>query len=76
MLTFYCFISEFQRECPYLISMNQQIHEIFNLFDMDCGGTIDLQELNFAMNALGFSNKQGGAECEANAALNVVAADK
>jgi Ca2+-binding EF-hand superfamily protein len=53
--------------------MNLQIHEIFNLFDMDCGGTIDLQELNFAMNALGFSNKQGDTDCDA---LNVVAADK
>jgi Ca2+-binding EF-hand superfamily protein len=31
-----------------------QIKEIFYLFDTDGGGTIDTQELGFAMVALGF----------------------
>jgi Ca2+-binding EF-hand superfamily protein len=31
-----------------------QIREIYYLFDTDCGGTIDMQELNCAMIALGF----------------------
>ncbi len=35
-----------------------QIMEIFNLFDTDGGGSIDRRELNLAMVALGFSDKQ------------------
>jgi calcium-binding protein CML len=36
----------------------KQIVEIFNLFDTDGGGFIDRRELNFALVALGFKNKQ------------------
>jgi Ca2+-binding EF-hand superfamily protein len=35
-----------------------QIHEIFELFDTDGGGTIDMKELQFAMIALGFHDKE------------------
>ena len=59
----------------------QQIKDIFDLFDTDGGGTIDLRELDFAMVALGFQKggraaagkpgkgrggeKRAGASCEA-----------
>ncbi len=54
-----------------------QIHEIFNLFDTDGGGTIDMGELDFAMSALGFSAKAGHqqTDSEAKAALEAIAAD-
>lgn len=35
-------------------SQEAQIREMFNLFDTDGGGTIDKNELDFAMDALGF----------------------
>ncbi len=35
-----------------------QIKDIFNLFDTDGGGTIDRHELNFALVALGFGDKR------------------
>jgi Ca2+-binding EF-hand superfamily protein len=35
-----------------------QICEIFELFDTDGGGSIDMKELQFAMIALGFHNKE------------------
>jgi Ca2+-binding EF-hand superfamily protein len=58
-----------------------QIHEIFNLFDTDGGGTIDLRELDFAMSALGFRAKkvdgsnQDNSDSEAKAALDAIVAD-
>ena len=58
-----------------------QIHEIFNLFDTDSGGTIDMGELDFAMSALGFrakqadGSKQSETDSEAKAALEAIAAD-
>jgi hypothetical protein len=56
-----------------------QISEIFNLFDTDGGGTIDMGELDFAMNALGFRSTQAGSnddkDNEAQAALDAIAAD-
>jgi hypothetical protein len=57
-----------------------QISEIFNLFDTDKGGSIDLRELDFAMNALGFQVKHStGVESKhskkAKAAMNAIAAD-
>jgi hypothetical protein len=56
-----------------------QISEIFNLFDTDGGGSIDLGELDFAMNALGFRAKQADGSSdkdnEAKAALDAIAAD-
>jgi Ca2+-binding EF-hand superfamily protein len=47
-----------------------QIREIFGLFDTDGGGTIDRKELEFAMLALGFQNADNqakGKELEAAA---------
>ena len=38
-----------------------QIEDIFKLFDIDGGGTIDRHELNFALVALGFGDKAGSA---------------
>ncbi len=58
-----------------------QIHEIFDLFDTDGGGSIDMGELDFAMSALGFRAKQANEskdknrDNEANAALDAIAAD-
>ena len=54
-----------------------QIREIFDLFDTDGGGTIDVRELDFAMSALGFRAKRsgGGKDTEAKAALDSIAAD-
>ncbi len=50
------------RPVQHLISLStqqeNQISDIFNLFDTDGGGSIDRRELNFALVALGFSNKQ------------------
>jgi Ca2+-binding EF-hand superfamily protein len=56
-------------------TMKLQIHEIFNLFDTDSGGTIDMQELDFAMSALGFLAKQADTDSDAKAALEDIAAD-
>jgi Ca2+-binding EF-hand superfamily protein len=57
-----------------------QISEIFNLFDTDKGGSIDLGELDFAMNALGFQVKQANGSGskhskKAEEAMNAIAAD-
>jgi Ca2+-binding EF-hand superfamily protein len=38
-------------------AQQEQIEEIFNLFDTDGGGTIDKRELDLAMVALGFHEK-------------------
>ncbi len=38
-------------------SQAAQIHEIFDLFDTDDTGSIDPEELQFAMSALGFQTK-------------------
>ncbi len=62
-------------------AQQDQIHEIFNLFDTDSGGTIDMGELDFAMSALGFRAKQADGskesetDSEAKAALDAIAAD-
>ncbi len=39
-------------------TQQNQIREIFDLFDTDGGGTIDRKELDFAMVALGFKSKK------------------
>ncbi len=39
-------------------SQAAQIHEIFDLFDTDDTGTIDPEELQFAMSALGFQTEE------------------
>jgi Ca2+-binding EF-hand superfamily protein len=54
-----------------------QIREIFNLFDTDGGGSIDRQELEFAMTALGFHSKdmRGGAKIEAVELMDSIVAD-
>ena len=54
-----------------------QIREVFNLFDADGGGTIDLQELDFAMSALGLQAKPAYRETDsaAMAAWDAIAAD-
>ena len=55
-----------------------QIEEIFNLFDTDGGGSIDRQELEFAMTALGFHSKPnmpGGMKIEAVEMLDTIVAD-
>ena len=48
------------------------MQQVFNLFDTDCGGTIDAEELDYAMKAFGFHYKEGSAAAEA--AGNSVAA--
>ena len=55
----------------------QQIREIFNLFDTDGGGSIDRQELEFAMTALGFHSKDmhGGTKIEAVEMMDTIVAD-
>ncbi len=54
-----------------------QIHEIFNLFDTDGGGSIDRQELEFAMTALGFHSKDTGGVTQTEAAelMETIVAD-
>jgi hypothetical protein len=54
-----------------------QIREIFDLFDTDGGGSIDVKELDFAMSALGFRAKKLDSvkDNEAMAALDSIAAD-
>ena len=49
---------EKQEQQQITLSQQQedQIREIFTLFDTDGGGTIDRQELRIAMNALGFQS--------------------
>jgi Ca2+-binding EF-hand superfamily protein len=50
-----------------------QIEEIFNLFDIDGGGTIDKRELDLAMVALGFQGKPEEAKEKNRAAAKMVA---
>jgi Ca2+-binding EF-hand superfamily protein len=54
-----------------------QIREIFNLFDTDGGGSIDRQELEFAMTALGFHSKDvhGASKIEAVELMDTIVAD-
>jgi hypothetical protein len=57
-----------------------QIREIFNLFDTDKGGSIDVGELDFAMNALGFQVKHANGSGskhskKAEEAMNAIFAD-
>jgi Ca2+-binding EF-hand superfamily protein len=54
-----------------------QIEEIFNLFDTDGGGSIDRQELEFAMTALGFhsNDMRGGEKIEAVELMDTIVAD-
>jgi Ca2+-binding EF-hand superfamily protein len=54
-----------------------QIREIFNLFDTDGGGSIDRQELEFAMTALGFHSNdvRGGVKIEAVEMMDTIVAD-
>jgi Ca2+-binding EF-hand superfamily protein len=52
-----------------------QISEIFDLFDTDGGGTIDRGELDFAMVALGFRNRNSNGGGEAEAAMEEIVAD-
>jgi Ca2+-binding EF-hand superfamily protein len=72
--------SQGTKEAGHQIALSKaqedQIREIFDLFDTDGGGTIDSGELTFAMEALGFRNKASkfGAS-EAEAAMEEIAAD-
>jgi hypothetical protein len=53
-------------------AQEDQISEIFALFDTDGGGSIDRKELEFAMMALGFQNQDNqakGRELEAAASM-------
>ncbi len=43
-------------------AQENQIKEIFELFDTDGGGFIDRKELEFAMNALGFQSQDSGKD--------------
>ena len=54
-----------------------QIREIFDLFDTDGGGSIDRQELEFAMTALGFhsNDMRGGTKIEAVEMMDTIVAD-
>ncbi len=62
-------------------AQQDQIKEIFDLFDTDGGGSIDRKELEFAMTALGFQNQDNqtkGREMDAAAScalLDSIAGD-
>ena len=60
-------------------AQEDQIREIFDLFDTDGGGTIDRGELTFAMVALGFRTKSapssGQGMSDAEAAMEEIVAD-
>lgn len=46
-----------KRQISLSKQQEDQIKEVFNLFDTDGGGTIDREELKVAMTALGFQDK-------------------
>jgi Ca2+-binding EF-hand superfamily protein len=54
-------------------AQHEQIEEIFNLFDIDGGGTIDKRELDLAMVALGFHHKDKGGKQTNRAAAKMIA---
>ena len=60
--------SSYQQKITLSKQQEDQIKEIFDLFDTDGGGTIDRQELKVAMTALGFQDagKQGKQKMAAN----------
>ncbi len=63
-----------KRASPQLLlspAQNDQIREIFELFDTDGGGSIDRKELEFAMTALGFQSRND----QAADLLDVIAGD-
>jgi Ca2+-binding EF-hand superfamily protein len=54
-------------------AQHEQIEEIFNLFDIDGGGSIDKRELELAMVALGFHDKTRGGKDRNRAAAKMIA---
>jgi Ca2+-binding EF-hand superfamily protein len=53
-------------------AQQEQIEQIFNLFDTDGGGTIDKRELDLAMVALGFQGKAKEAKWKNKTAAKMV----